>query len=59
MPGRTDFRFQRMSLMLPLEWALTGGRSRVVQGVEGIDTGDARRFAASRTSGTPGAANST
>jgi formate C-acetyltransferase len=45
VPGRTDFRFQRMSLMLPLEWALTGGRSRVVQGVEGIDTGDARRFA--------------
>ncbi len=29
IPGRTDFRFQRLSLMLCLEWALNRGRSRL------------------------------
>ena len=45
VPGRTDFRFQRMSVMLPLEWALHGGRSRVVRGMDGIETPDPRGFA--------------
>jgi len=29
LPGRTDFKFQRLSLMLCLEWALNRGRSRL------------------------------
>ena len=29
IPGRTDFRFQRLSAMLCLEWALNRGRSRL------------------------------
>jgi len=44
IPGRTDFRFQRLSMMLCLEWALKRGVSRFGGGREGIDTGDARRF---------------
>ena len=44
IPGRTDFFFQRMSLLLPLEWTLNGGQSRIVRGMQGIDTGDARKF---------------
>jgi formate C-acetyltransferase len=45
IPGRTDFRFQRLSVMLCLEWALNGGRSRLDGSQGGIDTGDARAFA--------------
>lgn len=44
LPGRTDFRFQRLSLMLCLEWALNRGRSRLDGGQHGIDTGDPRQF---------------
>lgn len=44
IPGRTDFRFQRLSLMLCLEWALNGGRSRVGGTQDGLDTGDPRQF---------------
>jgi formate C-acetyltransferase len=44
IPGRTDFRFQRLSLMLCLEWALNGGRSRLDGAQAGPDTGDARGF---------------
>lgn len=44
IPGRTDFRFQRLSLMLCLEAALNRGRSRL-DGVQwGPDTGDPRAF---------------
>jgi formate C-acetyltransferase len=42
IPGRTDFRFQRLSVMLCLEWALNRGRSRIVGDQGGIDTGDPR-----------------
>ena len=46
IPGRTDFRFQRLSMMLCLEWALNRGRSRL-DGLQcGPDTGDPRSFAA-------------
>ena len=54
IPGRTDFRFMRLSLMLCLEWALNRGRSRVKEDGaaeedpgfrHGIGTGDPRRFA--------------
>ncbi|MHC5054564.1 MAG: pyruvate formate lyase family protein [Planctomycetota bacterium] len=45
LPGRTDFRFQRLSVALCLEWALNRGRSRVDGSVQGPDTGDPRRFA--------------
>jgi formate C-acetyltransferase len=45
IPGRTDFRFQRLSVMLPLEWALNRGRSRLDGRLEGLDTGDVREFA--------------
>jgi formate C-acetyltransferase len=45
VPGRTDFGFQRLSVMLPLEWVLTRGRSRLDGGLDGIDTGDPRGFA--------------
>jgi formate C-acetyltransferase len=49
LPGRTDFRFQRLSLMLCLEWALNRGRSRLdglgAEGeAPGPDTGDPRAF---------------
>ncbi|MBI4553195.1 MAG: hypothetical protein HY710_13115 [Candidatus Latescibacteria bacterium] len=44
IPGRTDFRFQRLSLMLCLERALTRGRSRLDGTQRGPDTGDARAF---------------
>jgi pyruvate-formate lyase len=45
VPGRTDFCFQRLSLMLCLEWALNRGVSRVNGRREGLDTGDPRAFA--------------
>ena len=44
IPGRTDFRFQRLSVMLCLEWALNRGRSRLDGTRAGIDTGDGRAF---------------
>jgi formate C-acetyltransferase len=44
IPGRTDFRFQRLSLMLCLEWALNRGRSRLDASQQGPDTGEARAF---------------
>ena len=43
-PGRTDFRFQRLSLMLCLEWALNRGRSRLDGTQAGIDASDPRGF---------------
>ncbi len=53
IPGRTDFRFMRLSLMLCLEWALNHGYSRVDGDHDeedvfrhGVDTGDPRRFTA-------------
>jgi pyruvate-formate lyase len=45
LPGRTDFRFQRLSVMLCLEWALHRGRSRLDGSQQGLDTGDPRAFA--------------
>jgi formate C-acetyltransferase len=44
IPGRTDFRFQRLSMMLCLEWALNRGYSRVDGHQAGLDTGDPRAF---------------
>jgi pyruvate-formate lyase len=44
LPGKTDFRFQRLSLMLCLEWALNRGVTRVNGLKEGVDTGDPRAF---------------
>ena len=44
IPGRTDFRFQRLSMMLCLEWALNRGRSRLDGTQQGPDTGDPRDF---------------
>ncbi|MFC1526005.1 pyruvate formate lyase family protein [Candidatus Latescibacterota bacterium] len=44
IPGRTDFRFQRLSLMLCLERALGRGCNRLDQTADGPDTGDPRRF---------------
>jgi len=44
LPGRTDFRFQRLSLMLCLEWALNQGRSRLDGSQQGPETGDPRTF---------------
>ena len=44
IPGRTDFRFQRLSLMLCLEWALNRGKSRLDGRQDGLDTGDPRAF---------------
>ena len=44
IPGRTDFVFQRLSLMLCLEWALNRGRSRLDGRREGIETQDPREF---------------
>jgi pyruvate-formate lyase len=45
IPGRTDFRFQRLSVMLCLEWALNRGCSRIDGSQQGPDTGDPRGFA--------------
>jgi len=45
IPGRTDFRFQRLSMMLCLEWALNRGISRRDGQFAGVDTGDPRTFA--------------
>jgi pyruvate-formate lyase len=45
VPGRTDFRFQRLSVMLCLEWALSRGRSRIDGRRIAPDTGDPRAFA--------------
>jgi pyruvate-formate lyase len=45
IPGRTDFKFQRLSMMLCLEWALNRGRSRLDGTEAGVDTGDPRQFA--------------
>ncbi len=44
IPGRTDFRFQRLSMMLCLEWALNRGRPRVEGSLHGVDTADPRTF---------------
>jgi len=44
IPGRTDFRFQRISMMLCLEWALNRGTSRRTGQQDGLDTGDPRQF---------------
>lgn len=44
IPGRTDFVFQRLSLMLCLEWALNRGRSRLDGLQQGPDAGDPRAF---------------
>lgn len=44
IPGRTDFGFLRLSLMLCLEWALNRGASRIDGPARGIDTGDPRAF---------------
>ncbi|KPK86775.1 MAG: hypothetical protein AMJ81_00495 [Phycisphaerae bacterium SM23_33] len=44
IPGRTDFRFQRLSAMLCLERALNRGRSRLDGSQQGPDGGDPRRF---------------
>jgi formate C-acetyltransferase len=44
VPGRTDFRFTRISMMLPLEWTLRRGRSWWDEQQAGLDTGDARAF---------------
>ncbi|HJN17006.1 MAG TPA: pyruvate formate lyase family protein, partial [Armatimonadota bacterium] len=45
IPGRTDFCFQRLSVMLCLEWALNQGRSRLDGSLAGVQTPDARSFA--------------
>ena len=45
IPGRTDFRFQRLSLMFCLEGALNRGMSRRDGVQRGPDTGDPRTFA--------------
>jgi pyruvate-formate lyase len=44
IPGRTDFRFQRLSVMLCIEWALNRGKSRLDDSQQGPDTGDPRAF---------------
>jgi len=44
IPGRTDFRFQRLSLMLCLERALNRGRCRLDGSQDGPDTGDPQSF---------------
>lgn len=44
IPGRTDFRFQRLSVMLCTEWALNRGKSRLDGSQPGPDTGDPRAF---------------
>ncbi len=44
IPGRTDFKFQRLSVMLCVEWALNRGRSRADGSQQGPDTGDPGAF---------------
>jgi len=44
IPGRTNFVFQRLSMMLCLEWALNRGHSRIDGTQQGLDTGDPRAF---------------
>ncbi|MFC1715697.1 pyruvate formate lyase family protein [Candidatus Poribacteria bacterium] len=44
IPGRTDFGFQRLSVMLCTEWALNRGKSRLDDSQPGPDTGDPRAF---------------
>jgi len=44
VPGRTDFRFLRLSLMLCLEWALNRGCARRDGSLQGADLGDAAGF---------------
>ena len=44
IPGRTNFVFQRLSMMLCLEWALNRGVSRLEGRQMGPDTGDPRAF---------------
>ncbi|MBT3275914.1 MAG: hypothetical protein HN368_22385 [Spirochaetales bacterium] len=44
IPGRTDFKFQRLSLMLCLEWTLNRGITRLTGEREGIDTGPVEAF---------------
>ncbi|MBL7198572.1 MAG: hypothetical protein ISS56_00330 [Anaerolineae bacterium] len=44
IPGRTDFRFQRLSMMLCLEWVLNRGAGRTDGLQAGLDTGDPRAF---------------
>jgi len=44
IPGRTDFVFQRLSLMLCLEWALNRGRSRLDGSQPGVGTREPRDF---------------
>lgn len=44
IPGRTDFTFQRVSLLLCLERALNGGRSRITGSLDGEETGDLWAF---------------
>ena len=44
IPGRTDFLFQRLSVLMCLEWALNRGVTRKTGGQEGLDIGDPRDF---------------
>ena len=44
IPGRTDFRFQRVSVMLALEWALNRGCSRLDGTLQGCQMDDPRTF---------------
>jgi len=44
VPGRTDFRFQRLSVALCLEWALNRGRSLLDGSLQGIETPEAASF---------------
>lgn len=44
IPGRTEFRFTRFGILRCLEWALNRGRCRVDGRLEGLETGDPRRF---------------
>lgn len=44
IPGRTDFMFYRLSLMLCLEWALNRGKARIAGQPSGLDLGDAREI---------------
>ncbi len=44
LPGRTDFRFQRLSLALCLEWVFNRGITRFNGEQEGLDTSDPRAF---------------
>ncbi|MBN1935008.1 MAG: hypothetical protein JW934_10105 [Anaerolineae bacterium] len=44
IPGRTDFKFQRISVMLPLEWVFSRGVTRLTGETGGLDTGDPRQW---------------